>query len=109
MHFDEYMKEAEVTAVYPNKGDNWFYPILGLVGETGEIAEKLKKVIRDNNGVIDEDRRNMLKKELGDVLWYMAALCCELGLSFDDVARHNIDKLMDRKKRGMIKGSGDTR
>ena len=51
----------------------------------------------------------MLKKELGDVLWYMAALCCELGLSFDDVARHNIDKLMDRKKRGMIKGSGDTR
>ncbi len=109
MDFKEYQKLCRETAIYPDLGHNYIYPTLGLVGEAGEIAEKIKKVIRDNGGVIDEERKQMIKKELGDVLWYLAQLSTELKLSFDDVASFNIEKLASRKERGTIHGDGDNR
>tara|TARA_Y100000589_G_scaffold311081_1_gene330107 strand:- start:1567 stop:1896 length:330 start_codon:yes stop_codon:yes gene_type:complete len=109
MDFDTYQKIARKTAIYPNIGSNYVYPTLGLVGESGEVAEKIKKVIRDKNGKFDELERNSLKKELGDVLWYISNLCDELNLSLSEVADINLDKLRSRKLRGKISGSGDDR
>lgn len=105
MTFKEYQTKARQTAIYPKTEPNWIYPMLGLCGETGEIAEKLKKVIRDGNPV-DKDA---LKKELGDVLWYVANLAYELGLDLEDIAQTNIDKLFSRKERNCLHGSGDNR
>jgi len=109
MNFDEYQKLSRRTAIYPKIKDGFVYPTLGLVGEAGEIAEKVKKIYRDNNGVLDEERKRVLKKELGDVLWYVAQLCTELDLSFDEVAKYNIEKLAERKKIGTLHGDGDDR
>ncbi len=109
MNMNDYQAEALKTAAYPEIGNNFVYPVLGLSGETGEVADKIKKVIRDKNGVIDPATREDLKKELGDVLWYLAALCHELGLNLDDVAECNIKKLRDRRQRNAIHGSGDNR
>ncbi len=109
MDFNDYQAAARQTAQYPDMGRNLYYPTLGLAGETGEVAEKIKKLMRDGEGVLTPERRDALKKELGDVLWYVAALCSELGLSMDDVARQNIDKLRDRRARGAIRGDGDNR
>ena len=109
MNFAEYQKEALKTAVYPNRRNNIIYPVLGLNGEAGEIAEKVKKVLRDKNGIIDDETGAAIKKELGDVLWYVAALCDELGLDMDDVAVSNIRKLKDRQVRDVLHGSGDDR
>ncbi len=107
--FSEYQKESRKTAVYPNAGNNFIYPTLGLAGEAGEVAEKIKKVIRDKNGVIDEETKEKIAKELGDVLWYVAQLCTELGLSMEEVARKNLEKLFSRKERGVLHGEGDER
>ena len=107
MNFDEY--QAPKTAIYPGRGENLTYPTLGLCGESGEVSEKVKKLIRDKGGVIDDDVRADLRKELGDVLWYVAQLCTELGLSMSDVAQGNIDKLASRMERGKISGDGDDR
>ena len=109
MTFKEYQKKSRRTAIYPDKDHNFVYPTLGLAGETGEVAEKIKKVLRDNNGVVDEGRRQEIMKELGDVLWYIAQLATELGLSLDEIAELNIKKLNSRKKRNKISGSGDNR
>lgn len=109
MEFKEYQEKSRVTARYPDMGKNYIYPTIGLAGETGEVSEKIKKVIRDKEGVIDDETRELIKKELGDVLWYVAQLATELGLSLDDVAEHNIQKLYDRMERGKLKGSGDLR
>ena len=109
MNFHEYQVAARETAQYPDMGRNFYYPTLGLAGESGEVAEKIKKLMRDGDGVLTQDRREALRKELGDVLWYVAALCSELGLSMQDVAEHNIAKLRDRRARGAIKGDGDNR
>ncbi|MCP4151906.1 MAG: nucleoside triphosphate pyrophosphohydrolase family protein [bacterium] len=109
MNMNDYQKEALRTAAYPDIGNNFIYPVLGLNGEAGEVAEKIKKVIRDNNAVIDAEAKEALKKEMGDVLWYLAALCHELGLSLDDVAASNIKKLRDRQERDAIHGKGDNR
>ncbi len=109
MEFNEYQKKTDVTAKYPDKGNNFIYPTLGLVGEAGEVAEKIKKILRDNDGVVSDERREELKKEIGDVLWYVSQLSSELGLSLDDVAQLNIEKLMSRLERGKINGSGDNR
>lgn len=109
MDFNEYQKESRKTALYPEVNNNFIYPTLGLAGEAGEVAEKIKKVIRDKNGVIDEETREMIKKELGDVLWYVAQLATELNLSLDDVAVGNIEKLFSRMNRGKISGDGDNR
>ena len=109
MNFTVYQKRARKTAVYPNLGNNFVYPTLGLTGEAGEVAEKIKKAIRDKNGLIDKNTRRELKKELGDVLWYLANLATEVGLSLEEIARTNLKKLASRKKRGKIHGSGDNR
>lgn len=109
MNFEEYQKLSRKTAIYPDKDNNFVYVTLGLVGEAGEIAEKIKKIFRDNNGILDEERKQVLKKELGDVLWYLAQLSTELGLSLDDIACFNIEKLSSRKERGTLHGDGDNR
>lgn len=82
---------------------------LGLTGEAGEVAGKVKKLIRDKQGQITRDDQQAIAKELGDVLWYVAALCRELGVSMQDVAHANLVKLYDRKDRGALGGSGDDR
>lgn len=109
MDFKEYQEKSRETAVYPELGNNFVYPTLGLSGEAGEVAEKIKKVIRDKGGVVDEMTREEIKKELGDVLWYLSQIASELKLSFDDVANFNIEKLQSRKERNMIHGEGDNR
>ena len=109
MNFETYQTNARKTAIYPSLGSNYIYPTLGLVGESGEVAEKVKKVIRDNNGVFDQERIVGLKKELGDVLWYVSNICSELNLSLEDIAEENLNKLNKRSLEGKIKGSGDNR
>ena len=109
MDFDNYQIKARKTAIYPNKDKNFIYPTLGLVGESGEVAEKIKKVLRDKNGNLDDDSKLALKKELGDVLWYLSNLCDELGFSLNDIAKVNLEKLNLRLSRGKISGSGDDR
>lgn len=104
-----YQEKSRVTAVYPNIGDNWMYPALGLAGETGEVCNKLKKVIRDQGGVISEATRAALSDELGDVLWYVAQLATELQLDLNEVAAQNLIKLASRLQRGTIQGNGDQR
>lgn len=105
---NEYQRRAEVTAVYP-QDMRVIYPAMGLAGETGEVAEKVKKWIRDSNREITPEFLLLVKKEMGDVLWYLAALATDLGLTLDEIARHNIEKLADRKERNAIHGSGDER
>ena len=109
MNFETYQIKARKTAIYPNLGSNYVYPILGLVGESGEVAEKVKKVMRDKNGVFDQETLMGLKKELGDVLWYVSNICCEFNMSLDDIAEENLNKLEKRSLEGKIKGSGDNR
>jgi len=109
MELKEYQKKSRLTAIYPNAGQNFIYPTLGLAGEAGEVAEKIKKVIRDNNSAINEEVRAELAKELGDVLWYVSQLATEFNLDLDVIAEKNIEKLLSRKERGRLGGSGDNR
>lgn len=109
MNFEEYQKKSRVTAKYPDAGNNFIYPTLGLAGESGEVAEKIKKVLRDKGGIIDDETKEMIKKELGDVLWYVSQIATELGLTLDDIAEHNIEKLYSRMERGKLGGNGDDR
>lgn len=109
MNFNDYQKQAKKTAVYPNKGKNYIYPVLGLAGEAGEVAEKFKKIIRDNDGKINSEKKAEIEKELGDVLWYVAQISTELKINLEDVAKTNIKKLSSRLKRNCIKGNGDNR
>lgn len=105
---NSYQEQATKTAIY-GAGNKINYPILGLVGEAGELANKYKKVLRDNNGGLSEEKRQELIDELGDVLWYCAALANDLDVKLDDVASRNILKLRSRAERGTIQGSGDNR
>lgn len=107
--FGDYQKAAARTAVYPHQGANIMYPVLGLVNEAGEVAGKLKKVLRDRGGCLDAERRADILMELGDVLWYAAAICTELGVSLESVAQSNLDKLASRAARGVLRGDGDAR
>jgi NTP pyrophosphatase (non-canonical NTP hydrolase) len=109
MNFNDYQIKSRETAQYPDQGNNWVYPVLGLAGETGEVIEKLKKVMRNDNMVLTDEFRENIKKELGDVLWYLAQVTTEMGLKLDDVATTNIDKLQSRLARGVIKSEGDDR
>jgi len=106
MHLSEYQSRSQETAIYPTP---IVYPTLGLVGEAGEVAEKVKKVIRDNGGEFDQKQKEAIAKELGDVLWYIAAVSNDLGISLEDIALANLYKLQSRQERGKLSGSGDNR
>jgi len=113
MEFSVYQKQSRETAVYWNVGDNFVYPTLGLAGETGEVVEKVKKLMRNDGAMsvssIPEEKRQELSQEMGDILWYLAQLAAELGVSLDDIAEANIEKLTSRKERGVLKSEGDDR
>ena len=102
MNFDEYQKFARSTAIYPDEC-KVVYPALGLCGEAGEVAEKVKKNIRDGKSL------DGLALELGDVLWYISTLADDLGVTLEEVAKTNIEKLQSRMERNKIKGDGDNR
>ncbi len=108
VELSEYQRLARRTAEYPREA--WLiYPALGLAGEAGEVAEHVKKAIRDDGGTVSDERRAALAKELGDVLWYLAGLASELGLDLDEIAEGNLEKLLSRQRRGVLSGSGDER
>lgn len=109
MNFNEYQQKALETAVYPNIGNCLYYPVLGLSGEAGEVAEKVKKLYRDDAGILKPERKDSIKKELGDVLWYVAMVAWECKLELNDVAETNVTKLHERKVNGKLHGSGDNR
>ena len=108
MELNDYQKRALETAIYPTEA-KIVYPTLGLTGEAGEVADKVKKVIRDFKGDFSESVRYELAKELGDVLWYIAALSHDLGYTLEEIGEMNNAKLASRKQRGMINGNGDNR
>ena len=99
LSFEEYQAEAKQTALYPNRLKNLEYPTLGLAGEAGEVANIVKKIQRDFNGVITDEIRAKLKDELGDVLWYISACADELGLTLTEIAEFNVKKLAKRHNR----------
>ncbi len=109
MELSDYQDRSRATAVYPGAGANLLYPTLGLCGEAGEVAEKIKKMVRDDAGVLSPERRADLAKELGDVLWYVAQLATEAGLDLGEIAAGNLDKLLSRRDRDVLRGSGDDR
>ncbi|HET6924921.1 MAG TPA: nucleoside triphosphate pyrophosphohydrolase family protein [Candidatus Saccharimonadales bacterium] len=113
MTFDDYQQKAITTDVYGGKGDvvsiAFINKVLGLVGESGEVADKVKKLQRNNDGKMSNDERRELLKEVGDVLWYLSAITHYLGGSLNEVAEMNLEKLFDRKARGVIKSQGDNR
>lgn len=119
MQFEQYGNAAYDLAIYP-KGEsmvqNLTYPVLGLNGEAGEVAEKLKKVIRDGSGgefpssvYLPQEKRDEIIKELGDVLWYLNACAREVNSTLEEVANVNLNKLLGRKDRGVLHGEGDNR
>lgn len=110
---DEYQSLTNRTAIYPGARSGELqgvtYVTLGLVGESGEIAEKVKKIIRDSGGEISDEKAESIAMELGDVLWYAARLATELGFNLSEVMTWNVQKLLDRKARSVLGGSGDAR
>jgi len=109
MTFNEYQEKTRKSAIYPDLGHNLIYPTIGLAGETGEVAEKIKKIIRDRGGLVSESDRLEISKELGDVLWYLAQISSELGLEFETVANGNLEKISSRQERDCLHGQGDNR
>jgi NTP pyrophosphatase (non-canonical NTP hydrolase) len=109
MRLSDYQERSRATAVYPGAGDNLLYPTLGLCGEAGEVAEKVKKMVRDDGGALSAERRAALSKELGDVLWYVAQVATEADLDLDAIAGDNLEKLLSRQQRGVLSGVGDDR
>ena len=106
MNFNEYQKLARSTAVYPEE-HKVVYPALGLCGEAGEVADKIKKTIRGDSSL--DEVTGSIAGELGDVLWYLAILADDLGVELEDVAKWNVDKLQRRMKNNKIRGDGDNR
>ena len=117
MNFDEYQKiaiqfdTAKLAITEKERYDGYMEKVLGLAGETGEVLEKIKKMIRDKNGVFQATPEDIeeLKKELGDVLWYLSAIAYYNGISLEKIAVANLNKLKSRKERNQIHGSGDNR
>ena len=108
---NEYQQRALETWLSHSteNGYNIVYPTLGLSGESGEVAEKVKKVLRDNNGKFTDDLRKSIALEISDVLWYASVLAHELGFSLQEIAEMNYEKLRSRRLRGKIHGDGDNR
>jgi NTP pyrophosphatase (non-canonical NTP hydrolase) len=110
MKFDDYQNKALTTIISTDDElKDRLHWVLGINGEAGEIAEKAKKIIRDKGGKMDNDDREAFGKEIGDVLWYLAVFAHHLGLSLEDIANANLEKLASRQKRGKLTGSGDNR
>ena len=110
MTFEEYQKQALTTVLSTgNEFRDLLHWVLGINGEAGEVAEKVKKIIRDKGGVVSEEDKKELAKELGDVMWYIAVFAHDLGVPLDQIAQQNLDKLKSRKERGVLGGSGDNR
>ena len=116
MNFNEYQTKAIRTDSFGDVAGKasvtdmaFMSKILGLVGESGEVAEKFKKILRNERGQMSEEQRQELAKELGDVLWYIAVLAKYLNFELEDVAERNLGKLLDRKERGVIASKGDNR
>jgi NTP pyrophosphatase (non-canonical NTP hydrolase) len=109
VRLSDYQQRSRATAVYPDAGANLTYPALGLCGEAGEAAEKVKKALRDDGGLLTHERRAALAAELGDVLWYLAQLATEADLDLDSIAEENLAKLLSRRERNVLQGSGDAR
>ena len=108
MDFNAYQNAARKTALYAD-AYRVTYPALGLASEAGEVAGKVKKVLRDRAGDFSEDQIIAIKDELGDVLWYVAVLAADLGLDMGTIAAGNIEKLRSRQERGALRGNGDRR
>jgi NTP pyrophosphatase (non-canonical NTP hydrolase) len=108
MQLDAYQEAARRTAIYEDR-HKVIYPALGLASEAGEVAGKVKKTLRDRGGAFDAEQIEALKDELGDVLWYVAVLAADLGLSLDAIAEGNVAKLASRQQRGALGGEGDRR
>lgn len=106
--FDTYQKATEKTAIYP-KMFGLHYTVLGLASEAGEVAGKLKKVIRDNDSKVGKKELEEIAFELGDVMWYVSQICNELNISLEEIATLNIQKLTKRQKEDLLQGSGDKR
>ena len=117
MNFNEYQNQAIQTDVAHNatadsaRYNGYMEKALGLAGETGEVLEIIKKMIRDKGGVFETapEAREKLKKELGDVLWYLSALSFYNDINLEDIAKTNLEKLASRQRRDKIHGSGDNR
>lgn len=107
--FNIYQRESRKTWGVIPMNHPIVYPTMGLVNEAGEVAGKIKKIFRDREGVISGNDRQELKKELGDVLWYLTQICTELDLTLEEVAEANLVKLFSRLERGTIRGDGDER
>ena len=108
---NEYQQRALETWLSHSTENNYniIYPTLGLVGESGEVAEKIKKLLRDHNGVLDDEMRHAIALEISDVAWYLATLSYELGFTLQEIAEMNYEKLQSRKRRNKIHGDGDNR
>lgn len=113
MNLNDYSKTA-MTTLKPGHAYGDITPVLmaqvlGLVGESGEVAEKFKKLVRDKHGIISDQDKQELVKELGDILWYVNTVADLLGSSLDEVAANNLEKVLSRKARAQTHGSGDNR
>ncbi len=113
MKFDEYQDKAKKYDFFEATEDlkevGFIEKVLGLAGEAGETADKIKKLLRDKNGVISDEDRASIVKELGDTLWYLAATARYLGVPLSEVASGNIEKLEGRYQRNKLHGAGDER
>jgi len=109
MEMNEYQEQARTTAVYPNIGNNIYYPALGVGGEAGETLNVVSKIMRDYGDEVTPEMKHRLIHEMGDVMWNIANLCCEIDVSLEEVAQYNLDMLKSRQKRGKLQGSGDDR
>lgn len=113
MELSNYQTEALRYAAYPERGNNFVFPVLALCEEVGELAGKCKKLMRDKAvfvpGQVSMEDRVELVKEMGDVLWYLAAVAEELNTNLDEIAQKNLDKIVSRHDRGVLGGSGDNR
>jgi NTP pyrophosphatase (non-canonical NTP hydrolase) len=111
--FEDYQSKTGKTAIYPEVGQHTAgsisYCALGAAGEAGEIANKVKKLLRDDGGTLTPERKEQIRQEIGGVLWYLSQLCTEIGTTLEYAAAENLIILADRKERGMLKGSGDNR
>jgi len=113
MTFNQYQEKTRLTDLGTSAQDclnpGWLYYSLGVAGETGELMEKIKKLFRDSGGIVTDEFKDQVIKEMGDILWYLARLADNFDIQFDDVANHNIIKLLDRLDRGKLHGNGDER